>query len=193
MFRGYQLRNAAEGLNLRFWSPRAALIIAFLLSSAVFGAAHLANPNASFISSFNIALAGIFLGLGFVLTGELAIPIGVHLTWNFFQGNIFGFPVSGTGHGATLIAIKQLGPDIWTGGAFGPEAGIIGLIAIILGSVLTVLWVRWRYGRVRLEEALAVYQRGEREARRQGGMGTWGKEGTPIISGESSSKTLGNE
>jgi len=158
--RGYQLRNLAEGLNWKWIGPRWAIVIATLLSSAVFGLAHLGNPNASFISSFNIFVAGaVILAMGYLLTGELAIPIGVHITWNFFQGNVFGFPVSGGDFGlATFISIQQGGPDVWTGGAFGPEAGLIGLGGIFLGGALTALWVRWRYGRARLYTQLAEYE-----------------------------------
>ena len=155
--RGYQLRNMAEGLNWRVIGPRRAIVIAMLLSSAVFGLLHVFNPNASFISTFNIFVAGgILLAMGYLLTGELAIPIGVHITWNFFQGNVFGFPVSGGDYRwATFISIEQGGPDLWTGGAFGPEAGLIGLGAILVGGLLIMLWARWRYGGVRLHTALA--------------------------------------
>ncbi len=156
--RGYQLRNLAEGLNLKPLNPRLALLLAYLISSSMFGLFHLGNPNTNLVSTLNLVVAGLFLGLGYVLTGELAISIGIHITWNFFQGNVFGFPVSGSGTTATFIAIQQGGPQAWTGGAFGPEAGLIGLVAIALGSLLTVLWVRWRYGQVRLEDALAIYQ-----------------------------------
>jgi hypothetical protein len=101
-------------------------------------------------------LAGVFLGLAYVLTGELAIPIGLHITWNFFQGNVFGFPVSGGDFSqATFIAIEQGGPDVWTGGAFGPEAGLMGIVAMLVGSGLIVLWVRWRRGSVGLHLPLA--------------------------------------
>ena len=131
-------------------------MLAALLSSAIFGVLHAANPNASAISTFNIVLAGLFLGLGLLLTGELAIPIGLHITWNFFQGNVFGFAVSGLDAGTTFIAVEQGGNALLTGGAFGPEAGLIGIAAILLGSLLIVLWVRWRYGRVGLHSALAV-------------------------------------
>ncbi len=160
--RGYMLRNLAEGLNLRFIGPKGSLLIAYLVSSSIFGALHAGNPNATLISTLNLIVAGLFLGLGFVLTGELAISIGLHMTWNFFQGNVFGFPVSGSGTSASFITIQQGGPEIWTGGAFGPEAGLIGLSAILLGSLLIVLWVRYRYGRVSLCRDLAMYKPGSR-------------------------------
>ena len=155
--RGYQLRNIAEGLNLPRFGPRLGLLLGYLLSSMVFGTLHIFNPNASFVSTFNIVLAGLFLGLGLILTGELAIPIGLHISWNFFQGNIFGFPVSGTGHQYSLLGIRQAGPDLWTGGAFGPEAGLVGLLAIFIGSLLIIAWVRIVHGEARLERDVAEY------------------------------------
>ena len=155
--RGYHLRNMAEGLQGRFFSPRMALLAAYLLSSMLFGSLHMTNPNATITSTIFLMAAGLFLGLGYVLTGELAIPIGLHITWNFFQGCVFGFPVSGTEVSATFIAIQQSGPELVTGGAFGPESGLIGLAAIALGSALIVLWVRRMHGKARPQENLAVY------------------------------------
>jgi uncharacterized protein len=156
--RGYELRNLAEGLNFKFLTPRAALLLAYLVSSSMFGLFHLANPNSTWISTLNLIVAGLFLGLGYVLTGELALSIGLHITWNFFQGNVFGFPVSGGGTSTSFIAIQQGGPAVWTGGLFGPEAGLIGLAAIAIGSLIIVLWVCWRYGEVQLKECLAIFQ-----------------------------------
>jgi membrane protease YdiL (CAAX protease family) len=155
--RGYHLRNMAEGLNIKALGPKWALGLGYLLSSTIFGMLHLANPNTSLMSTFNLIVAGLFLGLGFILTGELAISIGLHITWNFFQGNVFGFPVSGGASSASLIAIRQGGPTLWTGGAFGPEAGLIGLLAILLGSLLIVGWVRRTRGRVAWQTHLAEY------------------------------------
>lgn len=155
--RGYQLQNLAEGLNWASLGPQMAILLATVISSAIFGLLHIINPNATLISTFNIFIAGFFLlATGYILTGELAIPIGVHITWNFFQGNVFGFHVSGIAPiSATFIGIEQLGPDIWTGGAFGPEAGLLGLSAMVVGALLTALWVRWRYGRLELHRRLA--------------------------------------
>jgi membrane protease YdiL (CAAX protease family) len=158
LFRGYPLRVIAEGLNLKRIGPKTSLLIAFILSSVVFGIFHLANPNATWISTANIAAAGFLLGIGFVLTGELAIPIGLHISWNFFQGNVFGFPVSGTNAGTTFLAIRQGGPELVTGGAFGPEAGLLGLAAMALGFGLTVAWIKWRYGKVALKLDLSIYK-----------------------------------
>lgn len=154
--RSYHLINLAEGLHVSFLDKKAALVLAIILSSIVFGLLHANNPHATWISTLNISLAGIFLGLGMYLTGSLAIPIGLHITWNFFQGNVFGFPVSGISSGATIIATEAVGPQWLTGGLFGPEAGVLGLAAMVLGSILTLLWVK-RQGALSLSTDLAEY------------------------------------
>lgn len=157
VFRGYQLKNIAEGLRLGPVSPRAAAILGWLLSSVIFGLAHANNPNASPVAVFNIFIAGLFLGIGLLLTGDLAIGIGLHAAWNFFEGNVFGFPDSGTGVGAapTFITITQGGPTLWTGGGFGPEAGLIVFLAFLVGTALMIAWVRCRRGKLAIFEPLA--------------------------------------
>jgi membrane protease YdiL (CAAX protease family) len=153
--RGYLLQNLAEGFNWPILKTRGAIVVAWLLSSVLFGLGHADNPNATAVSTSNLILAGVFLGLGYVLTGELAIPIGLHITWNFFQGAVFGFPVSGMAPSTTFIAIVQGGPDLWTGGAFGPEAGLLGIFAILVGGLFVWLWVYWRKGEAALHTSIA--------------------------------------
>jgi uncharacterized protein len=87
----------------------------------------------------------------------LAIPIGLHIAWNFCEGNIFGFAVSGTNAGPSLLVIQQAGPTLFTGGLFGPEAGLVGLAAILLGGCITAWWVRRTSGRLELAQRLAIY------------------------------------
>jgi membrane protease YdiL (CAAX protease family) len=157
--RGYQLRNLAEGLNVPSFGPGRAIVASWIISSSLFGLLHVFNPNATWLSTLYLMLTGVFFGLGYVLTGRLGLPIGLHFGWNFFQGNIYGFPVSGNIFGgATVITIQQGGPTLWTGGAFGPEAGLLGIAAILLGCLLTLLWVEARYKRVAFYIPLACYR-----------------------------------
>jgi uncharacterized protein len=128
--RGYHLQTIASGLNL-FWGV--------IISSAVFGLLHLGNPNATWVSTAGIFFAGVFLAYGYVRTKQLWLPIGLHIGWNFFEGVGFGFPVSGLDIYA-LTRISVHGPELWTGGAFGPEAGLIVLPALILGVFLIYLY-----------------------------------------------------
>ena len=153
--RGYLLTNVAEGLA-GYASRPVAAGVAVLVSSLVFGAAHLQNPNSTLVSTFGISLAGVFLAAGYVLTDEIAIPVGLHVTWNLFQGGVYGFPVSGLGIGANVVDTTETGPDVFTGGAFGPEAGLLGMSAVVLGTLSVVAYVKWRYGETRLAPGLFV-------------------------------------
>jgi membrane protease YdiL (CAAX protease family) len=156
-FRGFLIKNMAEGLHLLRISPKTAVLIPYLLVSLFFGFAHAFNRNATLVSSFNLSLIGLLLGLGFILTGELAIPIGLHIAWNFAQGYVFGFPVSGSVTNLSLLATIQRGPAVWTGGAFGPEGGLMGLVAAWLGVLLFYAWVRRVRGRASVQADLAQY------------------------------------
>jgi len=132
--RGYHLQTLASGMNL-FWGV--------VLSSVIFGVLHLVNPNATWVSAAGIFFAGLFLALGYLRTGQLWLSIGLHIGWNFFEGVVFGFPVSGI-RTYPLMRIHVTGPEIWTGGAFGPEAGLIILPAMVVGATLIFLYTKLR-------------------------------------------------
>ncbi len=152
-YRGYHLTNLAEGLNFKTVGPKNSIILAATLSSVLFGIFHMGSPNAGLVSTINIILWGGLFSLPYILTGSLAIPIGIHITWNFFQGNVFGFPVSGAAfvsEAVTFFSIKQSGPEIWTGGAFGPEAGLLNFFALIAGIFIIAGWIKFRQGGLKI-------------------------------------------
>jgi len=131
--RGYHLQTIASGLNL-FWGV--------FLSSLIFGLLHFFNPDATWISTFGIFIAGLFFAFAYLRTKQLWLPIGIHIGWNFFEGVGFGFPVSGLDI-YPLMRIQVTGPELWTGGAFGPEAGLIVLPALIVGAGL-IYWFTFK-------------------------------------------------
>lgn len=132
IFWGYLLKNASEGLSLPGLGSRIPVLLALSGAAGLFALGHALNPGASLVSTLNVAVAGVMLALGYVLTGQLAIPVGLHFSWNLFQGYVFGFPVSGLDSaGASLLSTEQTGPRAWSGGEFGPEAGILGLVGML--------------------------------------------------------------
>lgn len=157
LVRGYLLTNVAEGLaGIDRIDRGGAVVGAVAVSALAFGALHANNPNASAVSTTGLAAAGILYGVGYALTGRLAIPIGFHIAWNTVEGLVLGFPVSGTLFDATLLGIAVDGPTVATGGAFGPEASVLGLTARVLGIVAIVLYVRRRMGSAAPAESIAA-------------------------------------
>lgn len=154
LVRGWLLTNAAEGLS--FVGERAAVAVTVFLTSALFGVLHLPNPGASLASAAVITLAGVFLALGYVLTGELAVPIGIHITWNLFKGSVYGVGVSGLRLPVTVVEAEAVGPEYVTGGDFGPEAGLLGAAAVVVGSAAILWWVRWQGGETRINERVTT-------------------------------------
>jgi membrane protease YdiL (CAAX protease family) len=157
-FRGYQMRNLAEGLAGARVSSHRAIVLAWVISSSIFGLGHATNEYATALSTFNIMAGGLLLTLPYLLTGELAMSIGLHTSWNLFQGTVFGFPVSGSLPSRRVLILEQTGPTIWTGGPFGPEGGFLATIFTFAGCVLIAMWVWARRGRVSLQGSSTRYE-----------------------------------
>lgn len=102
-----------------------------IVSSVLFALAHLGNPNASLIGIVNIVIAGFALVVLYEATNSLWLPIGFHFSWNYVQGFVFSFSVSGLSlEGLIPVTIHQ--NNIWTGGAFGLEGSILSTILLLL-------------------------------------------------------------
>lgn len=130
--RGYILQNLSRSFNK---------YIALAISSLVFMTMHLGNPNIDILPIFNLFLAGIFLGVYSIHKNNLWFPIGAHLTWNYLQGPIYGFEVSGNKINS-LFEQDLSGHDILTGGNFGYEGSIILTVFLIAGIYLTDRYFR---------------------------------------------------
>jgi membrane protease YdiL (CAAX protease family) len=140
---GFMEELAFRGILFRWIEEFGGSWAALAMTSALFGIAHIFNPNATWFSSFAIAVeAGVLLGATYMLTRSLWLPMGLHAAWNFTQGEIFDVPVSGIDeHG--LVQAKLSGPALLSGGTFGLEASIIALtIATAAGVWLVYLSVR---------------------------------------------------
>lgn len=131
-FRGYFFQNLVEGTG-PLW--------AIIISSLVFGFGHAINPEASFLSSVLIAFVTPQLIYAYLKTGQLWLPIGLHLGWNFFQASVFGFASSGQ-DSPSLISQSPLGPEWLSGGEFGAEGSLLIIPFTALSCVLIHFWVR---------------------------------------------------
>ena len=122
--------------------------LAIAVSAVLFGLLHAANNGATVFSTAAIAWeAGVLLGACYAASGNLWLPIGLHFGWNFTEGGVFGAAVSGHNYQA-LFKFSLSGPDLMTGGAFGPEASIIALVISGVPSlaliILTIRRGRWK-------------------------------------------------
>ena len=140
LLRGYVLTNLAEGLTA-FLGGGAAVAGALGVSSLAFGLLHGLNPSSNGLSIATITLAGLMLGLGYVCTGSLGLPVGLHVTWNLSHV-LLGLPVSGLVVPVRLVETDVTGDALVHGGSFGPEGGLLGLGATLLGCLAVVAYAR---------------------------------------------------
>jgi membrane protease YdiL (CAAX protease family) len=138
LFRGVIYR-ITEG-SLGTWA-------ALVITSALFGAAHLANKNATLWGAFAIALeAGVLLGAAYTASRGLWLPIGLHVGWNFAEAGLVGATVSGA-NVRGLVTARFDGPDWLTGGAFGPEASVPA-VTVCLAVAVVLLALAASRGRI---------------------------------------------
>jgi len=156
LVRGYLLVNVAEGIRRLTDTDRSAVLVAVAATAGLFGLLHAANPGGTALSLLNITAAGVFFGMTYAVTDRLAVPIGAHVAWNFGLGSLFGLPVSGLRVDSALVGVTTDGPSLVTGGSFGPEGGVVMLVALAAGVGVFVVWARRSYGALAVNERIAV-------------------------------------
>lgn len=136
LFRGYPFQTL----------ERAGLVwLAILLTSVIFGLAHWQNPNASTFGIINTILAGIWFSAAYLKSRDLWFPFGLHWSWNFTMGSIFGVPVSGLTQFSEHSVIRTIDQGaVWlTGGHYGTEGGI-ACTAAIAAAILIIYFSKFQ-------------------------------------------------
>ncbi len=133
LFRGYILNNLMKSIPS---------VYALIICSVSFSLVHGLNPGYNWFSFCNLVLAGLLLGLPYIYTKSLWLPIALHLSWNFFQGTIFGFSVSGNVT-YSLVEQSRSSDNLWNGGKFGFEGSILSIVLQLIAFM--GLW--WYYHR----------------------------------------------
>ena len=142
LFPFWLLQGGTEEVATRGWlltriAARANLPLAIAISSSLFGFLHLGNSGVTFLSVLNIVLDGVLAGLLLVYTDSIWLVVAQHGTWNYVQGNLLGFQVSGTGADASIFSFTMgSGPDWLTGGEFGAEGSLITTIVLLVSLVI---------------------------------------------------------
>jgi len=126
LLRGYLLNNLMQSANK---------YLSLLLVSVIFSAGHGMNPNLTIVGLLNIVLAGLVLGIYYVNRRNLWFPIGLHLAWNWFQGVVYGSPVSGM-QIPSIFVVEITGNEDLSGGGFGFEGSLIMTVVAVLAIVL---------------------------------------------------------
>lgn len=136
LFRGFLFQRLVDGAGI--W-------IAQLSLALLFAAGHWGNPGmqgaTEVVASLDLALGAIMLGLAWLRTRSLALPVGLHLGWNWMQGHVLGFGVSGFDYVGWFQPVFSDRPQWLSGGEFGPESSVFAVL-VDLGVIL-LLW-KWR-------------------------------------------------
>lgn len=142
LFPFWLLQGGTEEVATRGWlltriAARTNLPLSIVISSSLFGILHMGNAGVTFLSVLNIILDGVLAGLLFIYTDSIWLVVAQHGTWNYVQGNLLGFQVSGTGADTSIFSFTMgSGPDWLTGGTFGAEGSIITTLVLLVSLVI---------------------------------------------------------
>jgi len=123
---------AFRAVLFRIVEHMAGTTLAIVVSTGLFALLHGLNPGATGMGIAGVALAGIVFSLLYALTRNLWLVIGVHLGWNFAEGSLFGAQVSGADAAHSVLRTTLAGPELLTGGGFGPEGSVITIALYLL-------------------------------------------------------------
>lgn len=142
LFPFWLLQGGTEEVATRGWlltriAARTNLPLSIVISSSLFGILHMGNAGVTFLSVLNIILDGVLAALLFIYTDSIWLVVAQHGTWNYVQGNLLGFQVSGTGADTSIFSFTMgSGPDWLTGGTFGAEGSIITTLVLLVSLVI---------------------------------------------------------
>lgn len=134
VFRGYLLHNLLKSLPK--W-------MALIITAALFALMHAQNNNVTTLSVINLFIAGLLLGVNYIYTKNLWFAIFFHFSWNFFQGSILGYKVSGIETGCGIMQQSIRGSEILTGGGFGFEGSIVCSVLLLIMLII----FNWRFSK----------------------------------------------
>ena len=145
LFRGFLFQRLVDGIGV--WCAQ-------ILVALLFAIGHWGNPGMNgvteVVATLDLGLGAVMLGLAWLRTRSLALPIGLHLGWNWMQGNVLGFGVSGFDYTGWFKPVFLDSPAWLTGGDFGPESSVFSLL--VDGVAIVLLW-RWKGTTYRLARA----------------------------------------
>lgn len=133
-----------RGIVFRITEEKWGSTIALIISGLIFAGLHLVNPHVTIISVLCITAVGVLLGAAYMYYRSLWVPIAIHFAWNFTQNGIFGVITSGNEKTSSLLTTQINGPEILTGGQFGPEGSIQ---AVLLCTVAAIIILRQLYNK----------------------------------------------
>ena len=116
---------------------------------------HALNPGFNLLGMITLFASGLFFGLAYIYTKNLWFPIALHFSWNFFQGTIFGFNVSGRDT-YSLVNIKENSSTIWNGGDFGFEGPVLPILFQFFAILIVMNLFKTRLTNNKLKTTIEV-------------------------------------
>ena len=128
-----------RGIVFRITEEKWGSTIALITSGLIFAGLHVVNPHVTVVSVLCITMVGVLLGAAYMYYRNLWMPIAIHFAWNFTQNGIFGAITSGNEKTSSLLTTQITGPEILTGGQFGPEASIQAVLVCLIAAIIIIM------------------------------------------------------